>query len=293
VADSFRVKWWGGSRQAEPALASAIARLERLAEERPELNGPAGWLRQRLPDLAAQEKVSGESLSAETVRATLAQGIGVLRGQRLQFDAHGFRRRWQRALETLPNPLGDQSTARIAHVFRSKKLAPCEIVDALLAGGAEHLRVRMADLDLDPGAMATALRAASFPLLVCLRDQWQTILTETTWERGQCPLCGNLPLLGEFRGLEQDRILRCGWCAACWQVPRLFCPYCGTRDHQRLGLLHRDGEQNHRRASVCEACGHYVKMISTLAELPPLELWVADLETIHLDLAAAERGLVN
>jgi FdhE protein len=90
-------------------------------------------------------------------------------------------------------------------------------------------------------------------------------------------------LLGEYRGLDQSRFLRCGLCAAGWEVPRLFCPFCGNREHARLGLLHAEGEESKYRAATCAECRGYVKMLATLTALPPL----------HLDLAAAQRGYVN
>jgi FdhE protein len=76
-------------------------------------------------------------------------------------------------------------------------------------------------------------------------------------------------------------------------VPRLWCPYCGNRDHERLSFLHGDNEDQHYRASLCDACHGYVKMISTLSPLEPLQLLLADTATLHLDLAAAQRGYTN
>src|SRR5699024_8269554 len=98
------------------------------------------------------------------------------------------------------------------------------------------------------------------------------------------------PLLGEFRGLEQLRFLRCGLCSAGWEFPRLRCAYCGNSDYQSLGYYQVEGEENRCRAATCEECRGYVKMISTLGALSGPQLWVADLETIHLDLVMAERG---
>ena len=44
------------------------------------------------------------------------------------------------------------------------------------------------------------------------------------------------------------------------------------------------------RVSACDACRGYVKMVTTLSPLPPLHLLIADAVTLHLDLAASERG---
>src|SRR5262249_30321730 len=112
----------------------------------------------------------------------------------------------------------------------------------------------------------------------------------TAWERGHCPTCGSWPLLGEFRGLEQTRFLRCGLCASGWEFPRLLCPFCGNRDHRTLGYLAVEGEEARQRAATCTECHGYVKQVSTLAALRGPRLLVANVATVHLDLAAAERG---
>src|SRR5262249_5275506 len=99
------------------------------------------------------------------------------------------------------------------------------------------------------------------------------------------------PLLGELRGLDQRCVLRCGLCADEWDFPRLRCPFCGTTDHRQLGYFHLEGEEEKHRAATCAACGGYVKMIATLFPLKPPRLLAADVASLHLDLAAAERGL--
>jgi FdhE protein len=96
--------------------------------------------------------------------------------------------------------------------------------------------------------------------------------------------------LAEFRGLEQNRFLRCGLCAADWQFPRLRCPFCDNQDHRELGFFHVEGEEGRHRAATCESCHGYVKTVSSLDRLSVPDLLVADLATLHLDLAAADRG---
>ena len=116
------------------------------------------------------------------------------------------------------------------------------------------------------------------------------MLPAGSWTSGYCPVCGSFPRLGEFRGLEQIRFLRCSLCAAGWQFPRLCCPFCGNRDHHRLGYLHVEGEESKCRASTCEECRQYVKMVATLAPVAPVQLLVKDVATVYLDLLAADRG---
>jgi FdhE protein len=79
-------------------------------------------------------------------------------------------------------------------------------------------------------------------------------------------------------------------CAAEWKVPRLLCPYCENRDHRSLGYLSLDGDEAKYRVNTCDSCHGYVKMLSTLTPLSAPQLLAADVATLHLDLAAAQRG---
>lgn len=98
-----------------------------------------------------------------------------------------------------------------------------------------------------------------------------------------------MPLLfGEPLAIEPN--LGCGVCAGSWKVPRQWCPGCGNRDHETLGFLAKEGEEARYRVATCEVCRGGVKMLSALAELPPLMLLVADAATLHLDLALSDRG---
>ena len=136
---------------------------------------------------------------------------------------------------------------------------------------------------------ANLVRFTLFPTLVALNAALAALRMGLSWRRGYCPTCGSWPLLAEFRGLEQDRWLRCGLCASEWEFPRLACPFCDNHDHHTLEFVHVEGEEGRYRATTCGVCRGYVKTTATLAALSPLRLLVADAATLHLDLAMAER----
>jgi FdhE protein len=184
---------------------------------------------------------------------------------------------------------GDAAAA-LAGAVKGGRLSVEELAGAVLAGRAGEVHARAEVLGLDAGLAATVLRFTLFPSFVSLSEALAPLRTGAAWSRGHCPACGSWPLLGEFRGLEQDRWLRCGLCAAGWLFPRLACPFCDNRDHRRLGHLYVEDEEGRRRAATCDECRGYVKALATLGPLSPPGLLVADLATVHLDLAAAERG---
>jgi FdhE protein len=290
VAGSFLRNWFGPAK-APPSVEQALAELDRLAADRPSLQPVFAWLRELLPELAV-EKALQLSLTREQAQEKLASGVPLLRGETVAFDRKQLRRRWQRACDLMASAQPDGAAA-LAAAVRAGRLPIEELADEVLAGRAEQVRGRALGLELDPSLSATLLRHVLFPLFAGLQESVAELREGTVWDQSSCPVCGSWPLLGEWRGLDQSRWLRCGLCAAGWEVSRLWCPYCGNRDHERLGLLHAEGEETQCRAAVCEECRGYVKTLTTLSAIPSLHLLIADAATLHLDLIVAQRGYVN
>jgi FdhE protein len=208
-------------------------------------------------------------------------------------DERAFRRRWRRACDALLSLQPDADAAALADAVRRGPLDPAELTAAVVAGRPGEVRERAAEHGLNPDLAATLLRYTLFPAFTALDAALTPLREGAAWGRGVCPTCGGRPLLAEFRGLDQSRWLRCGLCAAGWEAARQWCPFCDNRDHETLHYLHREGEESRCRAALCDACRGYVKTLSTLTAPPPLALLVADAATLHLDLAAAERGYLH
>ena len=280
-----------GRSAPPPDVADALAELQRLSAEHPSLAEPAAVLIDLLPILCeSPSNAAAPAIPPDRAAAKLAGGIPLLRGESVSLDAGLLRRRWAEVCAILGRHQQSDIPAQLAAAVKRGRLSVEELVTAVLAGRAEEVANRADALGLDAGLTATVLRFVLFPSLVSLNSARLSLCSGTAWEHGYCPACGSWPLLGEFRGLEQVRWLRCGLCAAEWEFPRLACPFCDNRDHQQLGYLHVEGEEGQRRASTCEECRGYVKMLATLGPLSPPRLLVVDVATLYLDLAAAECG---
>jgi len=130
---------------------------------------------------------------------------------------------------------------------------------------------------------------AVLPLLRACGRRLAARLPPTWWE-GYCPLCGAWPVVAEYLGLDRKRQLRCGRCATAWAMPALRCVFCAEMDHERLGYLVSETGDPARRVEVCKTCKGYVKVLATVRATPPWALPLDDLASVHLDVAALERG---
>lgn len=164
------------------------------------------------------------------------------------------------------------------------------ISDAVQAGAWSVILDLAPRLGLDPEMTVTLLDYAARPALRAGAVAIQPLLAQVRWIRGSCPGCGAPPALSVVSGKEHERQLQCGRCGTGWPFPRVQCPACGERSHQKLGNLHLSGEGEYRRVEVCDSCRGYVKSIAMLDLPDPDRLLELDLETAALDFLAVEEG---
>jgi FdhE protein len=284
-------KFFGSATPPPPEVASALEELQRLAKERAELASPIALLADLLPALYQEPTLDRvPALASDHIAAKLAGGVPLLRGESLNLDTQAFGRRWLRVCATMRRHQDNADADVLAEAMRNGGLDATALTTEFLAGHAQGIHARADSLGLDPGLTATILRLTLFPILTRINAALHTARDGMAWSQGYCPTCGSWPLLGEFRGLEQTRFLRCGLCSAEWEFPRLRCVFCDTRDHHLLGYLHVEGEESRYRATTCDACRGYIKMVSTLGPLSGPQLLVMELATTHLDLAALARN---
>jgi len=290
VAGNFIRKWLGRKPALPPEVEEAQAELARLSQQMPILAELAAQLSDCLLAMYAEpQRVVVPQLTQETAAEKLGAGLPLLRGVILDIDWPAVNRRLQDMIGALAPRRADAAPG-LAEAVRSGQLDIAELTSFVLAGQPQSVHERAEELGLDVPLTASILSLTLFPILVPIRAGLEPLLSASSWTQGYCPVCGSFPKLGEFRGLEQTRFLRCGLCAAQWQFPRLRCPCCGNRDHRQLGYLHVEGEEGKCRAGTCAECRQYIKMVSTLMPLTPLQLLVTDVATVHLDLLAADRG---
>jgi FdhE protein len=290
VAAEFVRKLLGRQKAVPRNVEDALAQLTRLTEQRPDLAELGRELGDFLLALHAEPiHVEPPTISAEAAAAKLEAGLSLLRGESLIIEQPAFDQCLGRLGKVL-KPRRPDAAKALAAALRQQTLGSAALVAEVLAGRPHAVHERAETLGLDvpltASLFALALSSVLVPISAALESRWRT----PTWTNGYCPVCGSWPKLGEFRGLELTRWLRCGLCAVEWEVPRVCCFSCGTRDHKQLGYLHLEGEENRYRAATCQECRQYVKMVSTLFALTPPLLFVADLATVHLDLFAMEQG---
>ena len=272
-----------------PALRAALTDLERLVSTRPDLvilrPAIARLLEATFADPGAPVPGFGRDEAntpflLERIKEGWAQDIPALRVVPPAFDESRLLKRTVALLscsepeniraEQLRDFIGDDP-ARIALLVQ-KALADEDGIAAYLQSA-----------NLDVSFSTSMLRLILLGELGDWSDRICAHLNEATWQNGDCPVCGALPGLGESRGLEQRRVLRCGRCGAGWPGNRLRCPFCGENNHQALRVLATEEDQGKYHLFLCDGCGGRLKVITTLSALSPPGLILAEFAMLHLD----------
>jgi hypothetical protein len=184
--------------------------------------------------------------------------------------------------------LRSAAAGQIRRAVERNELDLASVWEALATGDRRRIEAIASDHRLD----ADLLRLLVENSLKSALRVWSRNLTGQVdlgdWQRGQCPMCGSVPIFSEIRGKEGERRLRCGMCGADWHYPRLQCAFCGNQDHKTLGTLSVEGEEEKYWVQICHKCRGYLKVVVTFDPTPVDQLAIEDLATLHLDLIAAE-----
>ena len=176
--------------------------------------------------------------------------------------------------------------------LKSAKLARLNTSDLFISSLCQDwqaLRSVAIELDADADALQTIAALAPIPFLQACNRRWQHALNES-WREGYCPICAAWPAFAEVRGIERSRYLRCGRCGGQWQAHCLFCSYCGMTDHKELVSLVTEKSGSNATIDACKRCLGYLKTFTTLQGSAPVKVFVDDLASVDLDIAALERG---
>jgi FdhE protein len=290
-----------------PATDTLLALLERrvtaIRKARPELE-TALELQEKLIraalSSAREPHVVPFPLPRDHVSARLRAGTPLLHEQPVSVDVHFAADLFSRLVALLQTREDAELQPKLQALVASATgggLEPERLFNEAFVQHREHVADIAHQAGIDEDLLVTLGTQAVAPLLRAYAARLMPLVERVddgspdgaSWQHGYCPVCGAWPLLGELRGVELAAYLRCSGCGTGWRSRRILCPYCGVDDFRQLQTLQVDGEQRFR-VSVCERCKGYLKVGNAFDPPPPELVILDDLASVHLDVAAIERG---
>jgi len=239
-------------------------------------------------------------LPREQAVARIRHGIPLLHEQPVWLDVHYAADLFSRLVDAFIERDDPDMTPRLnalVEVATSGLLDPQQLFSEAFVQHLDHVAELAVSAGVDGELLSAVASQAVAPLLRAYAARLKPVVEQVddgtlrgaAWTHGYCPICGSWPLIGELRGVELAQWWRCAGCANGWRGQRLVCPFCANNDYQSLGILTIEGEQRFR-ISVCERCKGFVKVANAFDPAPAELLALDDVASLHLDVAAIERG---
>jgi FdhE protein len=177
--------------------------------------------------------------------------------------------RWVRRV--LVTAAGMGSDAPFVDAATARRIDPRALFRAAVAQDMARLDIISRAAGDRRGVLHGLAPLIAMPLLHACRRAWAGS-APAAWPHGHCRTCGAWPTLAEIRGLEGARHLRCRRCGGEWVTEWLRCPFCGERDHARLGSLVSAERLGREKIEVCDRCHGYLKTITTFGPIRPQDV---------------------
>jgi FdhE protein len=166
---------------------------------------------------------------------------------------------------------------------------PSALFAAALSQDREVVQKTAARTGTDVEALHAVTALWCGPFLQACHRQWATLIPQN-WTAPYCPICASWPAFVEVRGIERTRYARCGRCGAEWHARLLHCLYCDNSDHEQLLTLVPQGSAPTNAIEACAKCRGYVKTFTRLQGCAPRAVYLEDLASVDLDIAALDAG---
>ena len=133
------------------------------------------------------------------------------------------------------------------------------------------------------------------PLLRIFAEPYRQDLNSDSfyWEfPAICPVCGSKSHICRLNTGNGQRFMFCDRCFTEWPVRYLYCVYCGNDQAKDIYYLNIENDDAYQ-LFLCNKCKGYLKTYDERSLGKPTDLFIANVETIYLDILAQEKGYTN
>ncbi len=171
-----------------------------------------------------------------------------------------------------------------------------QLVKNLLNGKYEPFAALAETYGISSELLVFLFEHAVRPFLRIYAAPYQEQLYEDTFQHwdfpSQCPVCGSKSHFSRLRPIDSRRFMFCDRCFIEWEAKYLQCIHCGNDTPGTIKYLSIENDESHQ-LYTCEKCKGYLKTYNEKQGGRGVDLFIANIETIYLDLLAQEKGYTN
>ncbi len=178
----------------------------------------------------------------------------------------------------------------------SEQLDYQQLIKDLLNSRYEPFVMLAKTYGLSAELMVFLFEHALRPFLRIYAAPYQGQLQEDTFQYWDfpslCPVCGSKSHFSRLRPIDNRRFMFCDRCFIEWEAKYLQCVHCGNDTPGTIKYLSIENDDVHQ-LYTCEKCKGYLKTYDEKQGGGSTDLFIANIETIYLDLLAQEKGYTN
>ncbi|MDD4650512.1 MAG: formate dehydrogenase accessory protein FdhE [Desulfoplanes sp.] len=238
------------------------------------------------------EELEDQSLHLNTNR--FAQGEPLLTDIGLIDFHEDFKRAAQKLLPPMETAFigikGD--IQKIAQGFADDSINPRECVQAFVGGTPLVLEKTAASTGTTPDIFNFIIGQLAKPFMEMQSASLAHLIAGQQWLHGYCPICGSYAAIAGLIGEGGKRWLQCATCGHEWRFDRHTCPKCNDSDHTQHDYFFDKNSpaKAKERVDECHACKSYLLTTDLRERTDPVNMEVAALGMVSLDMRAQEKG---
>lgn len=171
-----------------------------------------------------------------------------------------------------------------------------EITRALLNDDKSYFTSLSDKLKVPYELLLFILDHALRPFLRIYAAPYQDFLAEDeyqSWDKPTiCPICGADSHISRLRVNDGRRFMFCDRCFSEWEARYLECVHCGNNEPGSIKYISVEDNESYQ-IYVCDKCKGYLKTFDERVNGITTDLFIANMETIYLDLLAQDKGYSN
>ncbi|HCF49484.1 MAG TPA: hypothetical protein DER60_04335 [Syntrophomonas sp.] len=170
------------------------------------------------------------------------------------------------------------------------------LIARLIEQDMDYLEQLAHSLKISPELFIFALDHAIRPFLRVYAAHYQADILEHTYQNWDlptiCPICGSRSHFSRLRAEDGRRFMFCDRCFIEWETRYLECVHCGNDEPGKINYISVENDTSNQ-LYTCEKCRGYLKTYDERPSGLPTDLFLANIQTIYLDLLAEEKGYSN
>ncbi len=151
-------------------------------------------------------------------------------------------------------------------------------------------------LDVSSELLIFTVDHALRPLIRMWASSYQSTISEAgfnVWDIATlCPFCGAKSHFSRIRAADGRRYMFCDCCFTEWETRNVYCVHCGNDNPHSIQFLSIEDDLAYQ-ICTCDECKGYIKSFDERQKGNRADLFIANIETVYLDMLAQEKGYTS